>query len=350
MRTIKVLVVDDSSLARNLMIEMLSEDEEIQIVGEAANGQEAIEKTIELSPDIVTMDVDMPVMDGLTAIERIMSTHAVPILVLTSREDADTAYAAVYKGALEVLPKPEFDSASIKDFTDKIKLLSNVKVINHIRGWHPKNTGNNIMETGQDNQEQKVNDHDKVCKKLIAIASSTGGPKAISSMISQFPEDFPAAIVIAQHISDDFVSSMAQWLDQISKVRVKPGEDGEQIVSGTIYISPSEKHMAVTESRKICLIDKHISDIYSPSCNILLTSAANVYGKDSIGIILTGMGDDGVEGIKAIKSAGGTTIAQDEATSVVFGMPHVAILTGCIDRIMPLQNIGMEIIRMAEDK
>ncbi|MCP4104483.1 MAG: chemotaxis-specific protein-glutamate methyltransferase CheB [Desulfobacteraceae bacterium] len=331
MKPVRVLVVDDSDSARAFIVDILSADSEIQVVGEAENGLEAIKKIPELKPDIVTMDIWMPVMDGLEAIGKIMSSHPVPILVVTSKTDTDTAYKAISKGALEVIPKPDINSGDSEELISKIKLLSKVKVISHIQKRY---------------FEKSINSPDKI----VAIASSTGGPKALSCLLSALPENFPWPIVIAQHIAGDFVAGMAEWLDKVVSLKVKPGEEGENIIGGTVYVSKSEKHMEIDKLNRIRFKDRNPKDIYFPSCNILLSSVANVYKNRSIGIILTGMGDDGVVGLKDIKTAGGITIAQDEKSSVIFGMAKVAIESECIDKVLPLDKIAGEIISLVKNR
>jgi two-component system chemotaxis response regulator CheB len=336
MKPIRVLVVDDSAFVRDFVIDVLSSDKSIEVSGQATNGLEALQKVRELKPDIVTMDIDMPIMDGLEAIERIMMTHAVPILVLTSKSDAKTAYHAISKGALEVMPKPDLDSGHSNELINKVKFLSRATVISHIRG------GSNASVKHK-NETMPARENRG---KMVAIASSTGGPRALGLLLSGLPENFSAPIVVAQHIADDFVSGMADWLDKHVKLKVKPGTLAESLAPGTVYISPSEHHMRIDSQKRVAFKTKEPRDIYSPSCNVLLTSAAEVYGKNAVGVILTGMGDDGLLGMKAIKAAGGTTIAQDEATSVVFGMPKVAIESRCIDRVLPIQKIASELISL----
>jgi len=181
---------------------------------------------------------------------------------------------------------------------------------------------------------------------VIAIASSTGGPAALSKLLSELPGNLPCPVVVAQHIADGFVSGLVEWLDRVSRLNVKEGKEGEHIIPGTVYISPSEKHMKLINGNGIDFMEKRPEEIYFPSCNTLLSAVAGIYGANSVGIILTGMGDDGVLGIKKIKEAGGVTIAQDEESAVVFGMPKVAIENGCIDKVLPLDEISGEVIRL----
>lgn len=340
MKPIRVLVVDDSKLARELIIAILSTDRDIEVSGEAANGSEAVEMTNKLKPDVVTMDIEMPVMNGLEAIERIMADNAVPILVVTNHNDSHTAFAAISKGALDLVQKPDVNLTNAKEFTDKIKLLSKVSVISHILGKRLK----------RENKTPSASFASKDTGGVVAIASSTGGPEALSIIMSSLPEKFPCPIVVAQHISDGFVPGIAEWLRKLSKLNIKAASEGESLHPATVYISPSERHMKINAAERISFIERRESDIYRPSCDILLSSVAEVYGKNSIGVILSGMGKDGVEGMKKIKKAGGITIAQDEQTSVVFGMNKTAIDGGCIDRILDIDEISRNLVDIAAFK
>ena len=340
MKPVRVLVVDDSSFARELITEILSEDSGIQVIAQAVNGADAVKKVQELRPDIVTMDIDMPIMDGLEAITRIMSSHALPILVITSRADANTAWHAISKGALEVIPKPDVNEACAAELTRKVRLLAKVKVISHIRRDPPPRMEILSRPMSLGNRPEKI----------VVIASSTGGPKALSIMLSALPDTFPCPIMIAQHIAADFVSGMVNWLNKTVALKVKTGTDGESLVPGTVYISPSEKHMRAEFGKRIGFASPQPGDIYFPSCNILLASAAEVYGSGCIAVILTGMGDDGISGLRAVKNAGGFTIAQDEQTSVIFGMPRAAIENGCADKVLPIHKIAEELMQRVAGK
>lgn len=338
MKKIKVLVVDDSRLARELISAVLSTDSNIEVVGEACDGSEAVKKVRELRPDIVTMDIEMPVMNGLDAIENIMADIAVPILVVTTRGDAQTAYAAISKGALDLIQKPDLNPDSAGEFLDKVKLLSKIKVLTHIGGkLHRANAP-------ADHSEQRFDLSGN--NRIVTIASSTGGPDALSVILSALPADMPCPVTVAQHISDGFVASMVEWLKKIIRLKIKVAEQGDVLEAGTVYVSPSEKHMEINSSKSVSLLNRSPKDIYRPSCDTLLLSAARVYGGGSIGVILTGMGNDGVAGMKMIKDSGGTTIAQDNKTSVVYGMNKVAIDSGCIDSVLSIDEIAAGVINL----
>jgi two-component system chemotaxis response regulator CheB len=337
---IKVLVVDNSPSARKLLIDILSTDNKIKVIGEAINGQDALKKVQELQPHVVIMDVEMPVMNGLEATERIMAFKAVPILIVTTRGNVGTAYSAISKGALDLIEKPDIRLENAAELIHKVKLLSKVKVITHPAGKYieRKRIGRVTIEDRKSGSGTRT--------PVIAIAASTGGPKALAVLLSELPEDFPCPIVIAQHMGDGFIPGLARWLNSISKLSIKEGLDRETITAGKVYISPSERHMKIGQNGKILLVERQPGDIYRPSCDLLLSSVASTYGADSIGVILTGMGDDGVLGMKKIKGAGGITLAQDERSSLIFGMPKMAIESGCIDKVLPLQEIATELVRL----
>jgi two-component system chemotaxis response regulator CheB len=334
MPEIRVLIVDDSPLSRDFIRAILAIEPEIVIVGEASNGKEAIEKTKELRPALIIMDIEMPVMGGIEAIERIMCEIPTPILVVTSRGGADTAFMAISKGALEVIAKKDIDPDRARQFVEQIKILSKARVITHMMGRN---------RAGQDAaaKEEKL-----PFANIIAIAASTGGPNALNVILPNFPKDFPCPVVIAQHIAEGFVAGLVEWLAKVSRVAVKVAESGDLLLPGQVYVSPPDHHMTVDYGNRIVFVERTPHDIYHPSCDALLRSVATVYGPRAIGVILTGMGADGVKGLVKIKEMQGRTIAQDEETSIVYGMPHKAVEAGCVDRVYPLSQIGPKLVSM----
>jgi len=334
MAEIKVLLVDDSSFSRDFIRTILAIDQEIVIVGEAENGKEGVEKTKELHPDLVVMDMEMPVMDGLEAVERIMCECPTPILVIISRGGADTAFQALTKGALEVISKTDIDPDRARQFTEQVKLLSRARVITHVMG---RNRTSNYPKEKED---------DVPFENIIAIAASTGGPNALNVILPNFPKDFCCPIVIAQHIAEGFVVGLVEWLAKISKVAVRVAENGDHLLPGHAYVSPPDRHMVVDYGNRIALVERKAQDIYHPSCDALLTSVASLYKTKAIGVILTGMGADGVKGMMKIKEMRGRTIAQDQETSIVYGMPRQALEAGCVDIVCPLPQIGERLLSM----
>lgn len=338
MHKLRVLVADDSAFNREFVCAVLGLDASLVVVGEAANGLEATQKAIALRPDLIIMDIEMPVMDGLEATSRIMAEAPVPILVFTGHATADNAFEALSRGALEVLSKDEVSMDNARAFIDKIKLLSHVKVITHIlKKPHPQPTKSfPPPPTGSPH-----------VSGLVAIASSTGGPKALAQLLGALPADFPLPILVAQHIQDEFIKGMVEWLGAVTPLRVSVATHGEKLLAGSVYVSPASRALEVDSPGYGALVQMLPKEIYRPSCNRLLSSAARVYGKTSIGVVLTGMGDDGVQGLCDIASAGGLTIAQDEASSAIYGMPRVAVERGCARKILPLDEVASELMLAA---
>ncbi|MEW6095025.1 MAG: chemotaxis response regulator protein-glutamate methylesterase [bacterium] len=345
---IKVLVVDDSAIIRDAIANALESEEDIKLIGTASNGKEAIDLVQELKPDIVTMDIVMPIMDGLQATEYIMAYHPTPILIVTSLlpKDMEIAFKALHVGALDIIERPSISELSKptskvrKELIDKVKILANVKVITHLGGRFQKKERKPLEPTSQ-KQETKF--------KIIGIASSTGGPKTVKKILSKLPVDFPIPIVIVQHISDGFTKGLVDWWNNECAIEIHEAKDGERLCQGVAYVAPSFVHMRVTKNGRIKLEDTPPVGGHRPSANVLLSSVAEAYPQTAIGIILTGMGDDGAIGIKAIKDAGGFTIAEDEESCAIFGMPRVAIEMGVVDKVMPLDDIPDEIIRRVKN-
>lgn len=340
MERINILIVDDSDFTRSLLKEMLSDDSALHIVGEASNGRDAITMAKELHPDLITMDIAMPIMNGLEAIEHIMASNPTPILVLTSLTDAKTAFQAVSKGALEVYRKPRIHADDQKELIQKIKSLARVKVIRHLM-----HTSRGSAAPSPRIMKKTSSSYDNSdIRYVIGIAASTGGPKAIAEILSGLPADFTTPILIAQHIGSGFSSGLASWFDQICSLRVKIAVQEESLLPGHIYIAPDDHHIMLKENRVIRLQVSQRTDLFTPSCDMLLDSLASHAGKRAVGVILTGMGHDGTKGLCAVHHAGGKTIAQDEKTSVVFGMPGSAIQANCIDTVLPLDRIAHKLV------
>ena len=345
---IRVIIVDDSSLVREILQVVLSLDNDIEVVGHAKNGKEAIDLASTLRPDVITMDISMPEMDGIDAIEHIMAYHPTPIMVLTSLSDAGLAFRSLSKGALEVVEKPELDDDKCREFVKQIKQLSKVKVITHISGRLKRGRERTpVAEPPPKEKTLKKGIPGRIIqpeKKVVAIGSSTGGPKVLGHILSSLPGDIASGILIVQHISDGFVGTLVDWLDDISEIRIKEAEDGESVLSGVAYIAPAGLHLAVSNGR-ISLDNSASVEGQCPSADFLFSSVAREYGPRSIGVILSGMGKDGALGIREIRDAGGFTIAQDEKSCVVFGMPKVAIELGGVQEVLPPESIPSEILR-----
>ncbi|OGT95871.1 MAG: hypothetical protein A2X80_08075 [Geobacteraceae bacterium GWB2_52_12] len=337
--SIRVLIVDDSALARDMIRSILESEPGITVAGEAENGAEAIARTIDLKPDIVTMDIEMPVMGGLEAIERIIAVHPTPILVVTALTGVRTAFAAVSKGALDVIEKPDISIENMRHLIHKIRLLARVDVTAHRQAMGRKPATSHAHVTAvQAGLSQG---------KIVAVAASTGGPQAINSILSHLPASYPAPIIISQHIAEGFTQGMAEWLNSGTHLKVVVAANGDRVAPGHVYVNPAEHSMRLTAQGIVILDNREKGLIYHPSCDTMLDSVGRSYGERAIGVILSGMGDDGVVGMQTIRKAGGFTIAQDEKSSVVYGMNRGAVESGCINRVLGLVDIPNELLACA---
>lgn len=344
-RTIRVLIVDDSLVAREMLAQILNSDPDIEIVGMAKDGKEAVDAVAHLKPDLVTMDIHMPRMDGLEAIEAIMAYHPTPILVVSSSvygEGMGKAFDALRHGALEVIKKPEpRDWADLerigKEVIRKVKVLSRVRVITHIGGRRPKSAapvaGEEQVRPGR--------------RSLVAIGSSTGGPSALLAVLGRLSEDFPVPVVIAQHIAEGFIPGLVSWLDSGCGINVREAVDGEDARPGFAYLAPTGSNLAM-DGLRMRFAAPTSDQLYIPCADTLFESVARSMGRSAVGVILTGMGADGAHGLKALHDVGALTIGQDEATSIVYGMPRAAAEIGAVDTVLPVHDIAAELLRVAE--
>ena len=332
---IRVLLVDDSPSVRAMLRAMLEADPGIRVVGEAGDGKQAIAMTKALQPNVVTMDLQMPVMGGLEAIGEIMADAAVPILVVSGQADAGQAYAAISSGALDVMSKQDLGQGP--PLVAKVKLLAGVRVITHVRARpQPLPLPPPAKKPG-----------DESFALVFAIAASTGGPQALAEVLAALPSEFPSPVLVAQHISAGFAAGLAEWLDLQCPLPVRLARDGDTLQPGVVFISPSEHNLAVARGGRLQLEPGDPSQIYHPSCDRLLSSLADAYGKRSVGVILTGMGSDGVAGIARIAQAGGLTLAQDQVSSVVFGMNAEAIRRGHAREVLALGELAKRMCGLA---
>jgi two-component system, chemotaxis family, protein-glutamate methylesterase/glutaminase len=329
---IKVLLADDSLLTRTVVREILRNAGDIEVVGEAADGREAVELTALLKPDLVVIDILMPVMDGLAAIEMIMAQTPTPILVLSATVDEreiSRAFVAIKKGALDVMEKPLLTAAELQsDFTarlvEKVRLLSRIRVI---RRWAREKPAVSPSQLPQDGK-----------RSVLAIGASTGGPKAVMSIIRALPADFPAAVFIVQHIANGFAKGFAQWLGSESRIRVRLAEEGDGFSPGAALVAPNDCHMTV-ERGKVRLVGDPPVNCCRPSIDVFFNALAAEKGQQTVGVLLTGMGKDGAQGLLRIRENGGVTLAQNEETSAVFGMPKAAIGLNAADKVLSLDRI-----------
>ncbi|MEO8004346.1 MAG: chemotaxis-specific protein-glutamate methyltransferase CheB [Betaproteobacteria bacterium] len=345
---VRVLVAEDSMTVRRRLCEVLEGDAEIQVVGEAGDGSRAIELCRELRPDVVTMDMMMPVMSGLAATEFIMAHFPTPILIVsssTNRGELFKTYEALAAGAIDVLEKPmgyygdDWDSR----FISTVKLVSRIKAITHPRA----RLNNYIREPAQG---ASVHPSGQLCR-VVGIGASTGGPAAIVNVLKAIPGDFPLPILLVLHIGQPFASAFAEWLDGQTPHRVTYARDGEPVIGvpGRVLMAPADVHMEVAAGR-VRLTAAPERHSCRPSVDVLFESLAREYRDAAAACLLTGMGRDGASGLLEIHRAGGATIAQDEATSIVYGMPREAILLGAAQRVLPIGEIGSALAALSSSR
>lgn len=344
MKPIRVLVVDDSAVVRKIFSEGLSKEEDIEVVGTAPDPYVAREKIVALKPDVITLDIEMPRMDGLTFLRKLMKHYPLPVIIVSSLTKAGGAIAleAMDAGAVEVICKPG-GSYSVGDMTlqlaDKIRAAARVDVRG--RAAAIANQAPSSLISRQLSLSQSTN-------KIIAIGASTGGTEAIATVLSAFPPSI-AGIVIVQHMPANFTNSFAKRLDSISQIRVKEAEDGDSIVPGTALLAPGNFHMLMRRSGARYFVNVKTGPLVwhqRPAVDVLFNSVAAYGGANAVGVLLTGMGKDGAEGLLKMKEAGARTIAQDEKTSVVFGMPREAIELGAAEKVLPLDKVAQGVIDM----
>lgn len=369
---IRVVVVDNSAVMRRVITGLIEQDPAIQVVGTARNGREAIDLVIELRPDIVTMDVRMPIMDGLATTEHLMAYCPTPILVVTAslaRHDIDITFRMLAAGALEIFEKPSgADPHSLERaghaLIRRIKVLARVKVVTHLRGRRKPATAveapgaNDIARRGDKLARRRDETMDSYQAKphpaapprqpagaatpdfsLVVIGASTGGPRIVNQLLASLPSNLPAAILVIQHIAAGFSTGMADWLAHASTLPVALAREGHPIRPGEVLVAPDQHDLLITRDRSIHLSESPLL-IQRPSIDISMQAAAEVFGSRAIGVLLTGMGRDGAFGMLAIKRANGHTIAQDEATSTIFGMPRAAIQLGAAIEVLPASRIA----------
>ena len=339
---IRVLIVDDSPLVRTIIRDFLESEGTFTVVGEAGNGLEALQMARLLDPDLITMDIEMPVMDGLEAIEGIMKTMNIPVVVIAAKNTAKNVYEAAIKGALEFYAKVNFTGFLSEE--KRKDILASLKRISGIKGRQKPRV---MPEQGP---ERTAEAHNSRSRELwgreirgVVIAASTGGPKALMSLCAALPADFPVPVVLVQHNSSGFDTGFVQWLNDYTPLKVKLAEEPEAPAGGKLYVAPTDKHLTLVGGRFLFDYGKPVNN-QKPSADILFKSAAKCWGPGTISVVLTGMGYDGAEGTRYIRQAGGITIAQDEDSSMIYGMPKAAFDTGCVDMVLPLEKIPRQLI------
>ncbi len=344
---IRILIAEDSLTTRALLREILCSDPEIQVIGQAKTGVEAVAMTRTLKPDLVTMDIHMPDMDGLTATKEIMIAAPTPTIIITGSSaphEVAVSMHALRAGALDVLSKPPgpgapgFEEAAGK-LIATVKAMSQVKVVRHWRG------GPRTARAGAANALSPRSPQS--CRgPVVAVAASTGGPAALQRLFEDLPGDFNAPILVVQHITRGFIDGLVSWLNSVCDLQVKLARQGEILGPHTVYLAPDDRHLGVSSQGAAVLSSAPPIAGFRPSGTFLFESVAQAYGSAAVGVILTGMGTDGVDGLRALRLAGGQILAQDEKSSVVFGMPGAAVAAGLADEVLSLDALAAQLVEL----
>ena len=344
---VRVLVVDDSVFARNAISKSLETDSEIEVVGTATDGINAIEQVKALRPDVVTLDVSMPRMDGIEALDRIMSECPTPVVMLSALtgENTQATVEALEKGAIDFFLKastlaPAGRNGESSELVVKVKTAAKVPIANLMAASRTK-----LAQAG--NRKVKVSSTAR--RKILVIGSSTGGPRALTELMPQLPADLPAAILMVQHMPAEFTRTLAERLNQASELDIREAKKGDSLEYGTALMAPGGYHMVVKKTGAIDLNQGPMVCGVRPSVDVTMESVAEKYGNVCLGVILTGMGSDGTEGSKQIRLVGGKVAAEHESSCAVYGMPRSVIESGNADTVVPLSRLADEIIRMCNE-
>jgi two-component system chemotaxis response regulator CheB len=343
---LRVLVVDDSPVARRLLVHILGGDPELEVIAEAENGDEAVRLATGERPDVIVMDIVMPSMDGLEATRRIMQERPTPIVLVSASYGPggylSQSFEALQAGALTLVAKPSGPQSSsfaadAEELTITVKLMADVKLVARRARTrsHPQPVAKPARPPAGAGRRPV---------EIVAIAASTGGPAALATILSALPTSTPVPIVVVQHMTDGFVEGLVDWLDARSPLAVRVARDGEPLGAGEVLVAPSGVHLRVSAGGSVALSHEPPAGGHRPSATHLFRSVASVYGAAGVGAILTGMGEDGVAGLSALREAGGLVLAQDEGTSVVYGMPMKAASLGIVDQVVPVDRMAAALI------
>jgi two-component system, chemotaxis family, protein-glutamate methylesterase/glutaminase len=344
----KILIVDDSAYTRQLIKEMLEKDASLEVVGIASNGRDAMAKTLRLEPDIITLDFEMPEMDGLAFLRWLMIQRPTPVIMVSSYNDSKTVFKTLELGAVDFIAKPtrraSIELQSIgKDLVQKVKGIKNIRM---------DILSKNLELLGRD--EPAINaGREESAIQAVAVGSSTGGPAALQIILTRLGPDFQAAMFISQHMPRGFTEPLSERLNKLSPLNVREAKEGDPVEAGTALICPGGYHLGLEArgaKRIVRLKEGKLSDKYVPSVDYMMRSVADNFGANSMGVILTGMGNDGRKGMLEIKTKGGYTIAESEQSAVVFGMPGEAIKAGAAEAVLPLSEVPAEIMRLVNKK
>jgi two-component system chemotaxis response regulator CheB len=354
-----VLIVDDSPLVRSILRDFLEDSGEFKVVAEAENGREGLEKIAVLNPDLITMDIDMPVMNGLDAVEEIRKSFTTPVVVISTQDTAKAAYEATARGAVEFYSKDIFTAAMPED--KKARILDSLVHIAGTKGKLP------VLRDGKFSFDEsppalsrrpsgtgpqrplrapRKSAADRKAEAVV-IGVSTGGPRALCSIFGALRRDFPLPLILVQHNSSGFDRGFVQWLRGYTALEVRLAGEGERPVPGRVHIAPTDRHLLVGKNGAFSFDDGPPVNNQKPAVDLLFKSAADYYGAALISLVLTGMGRDGAAGTRAVRDAGGLTMAQDERSSMIYGMPRAARETGCVDMVVGLEAIPRQLLLLA---
>jgi two-component system chemotaxis response regulator CheB len=362
---IRVLVVDDSPTVRQLLVELLRSDPAFAVVGEASDGVAAVAQAVALAPDLITMDVHMPVLDGLEATRTIMREAPTSILVVSSTAspgDVQLALDATQAGALMVVAKPTTPSdptfpAQREQFLAMARAMAGVKVV---RRWEPGGArrlrttpahpmlGTLPLPAAPTASRPRWGSGGRVpgAARVIAIGTSTGGPAALRRVLGDLPPTLSVPVLVVQHMANGFIDGLASWLDGNTAIPVRVADDGAPLVAGTVLVAPDDRHLAVSAEGRVWLQDGPPVGGFRPSADVLFEACARVYGAGVVALVLTGMGRDGVDGVARVHAAGGRVLAQDEPSSVIYGMAREAVRAGVVHEVLPLDALGRRIVEL----
>jgi two-component system, chemotaxis family, protein-glutamate methylesterase/glutaminase len=352
-KKIRVLIVDDSALVRQTLEEILSSDPQIEVMATASDPFVAAERLREEVPDVITLDIEMPRMDGITFLQKLMVQHPIPVVICSSlaEERSESTLKALEYGAVEIIQKPklgtkQFLEESRVHICDAVKAAAQARVKRFLepRKIEPKRTADAVIA------KPKTKAMIETTEKIVVVGASTGGTEALRVFLEALPPDTPG-IAIVQHMPENFTAAFARRLDGICRMSIKEAEDNDTLIRGRALIAPGNRHMLLKRSGARYFVEIKEGPLVSrhrPSVDVLFRSAARYAGRNCVGVIMTGMGDDGAKGMLEMKEAGAATIAQDEKSCVVFGMPNEAIKLGAVDRIVPLEKVAAEVLRTCD--
>ena len=354
-RKIKVMIVDDSASVRQTLKQVLEEDPDIEVISTAADPFVAANHMARQAPDVITLDVEMPRMDGLTFLDKIMSQHPIPVVMCSSLAGAgsETALSALERGAVDIIEKPRIGTKQFLE-ESRIRICDAVKSAAqaHLRPPRPFHgpAAKPSPKLTADVMLPKPTSRAMIAttEKIVAVGASTGGTEALRVLLEALPADAPG-LVIVQHMPEQFTAQFARRLNSLCRVTIKEAQDQDSVLRGQALIAPGNKHMLLKRSGARYYVEIRDGPLvcrHRPSVDVLFRSAARYAGKNSVGVIMTGMGDDGARGMLEMKEAGAYNLAQDEASCVVFGMPQEAIKAGGVDRVMPLSHLAAEVVRL----